>query len=108
MQRPLAAIDRVGVTRRDPERLAAAMQQHTAVRRDDAAAEIAEQGIDEGNREAVLVDHGQVDRVGLWRQRASPEWSVIRFSSETDLRQLVDIIGADQAGVADIHMTRDR
>ena len=45
------------------EHRAAAVQQHAAFGRQDAAAELVEQRVDEGDRVAVAVDDAEIDRV---------------------------------------------
>ena len=66
VHRPLAAGDAVGVVRVDDEARAPVLQHH-AGRRAEARAEGCEQRVDEGDRVALAIHHGEVDGIAVGR-----------------------------------------
>ena len=56
--------DAVGMPRIGDEALAAVVQDDASLGRDDAGAELVEQRVDERHRHALLVDDGEIHRVG--------------------------------------------
>jgi len=105
VQWALSAVDGIRVPRRSAESLATAMKQDAAVRRNDTATEIAEKRVDEGDGKPILVDHRQINRIGLRAERSFRHEYHPSVAGNLP-RELFDIIRTDQAGVADIHMTR--
>jgi hypothetical protein len=69
----LAGSDGVGMARLQGEAGTARMEVDAGLFRDDAAAPLREQRVDEGYRKAVTIDDGEIDRVGSNRRRGQAQ-----------------------------------